>query len=77
MPTVLKVRGYRFFFFSSEKGEPPHVHVEKNEASAKIWLNPVILQKSTGFKPHEINDILKLTQQNAEKLEETWHEYFN
>ena len=77
MPTVLKVRGYRFFFFSSEKGKPPHVHVEKNEASAKIWLNPVILQKSTGFKPHEINAILKFTQQNAAKLEETRHEYFN
>ena len=77
MPTVLKVRGYRFFFFSNEKGGPPHVHVEKNEASAKIWLNPVVLQKSTGFKPHEINAILMLTQQHSEKLEKTWHEYFN
>jgi hypothetical protein len=51
--------------------------VEKGEASAKIWLNPVILQKSTGFKPHEINVILKLTQPHAIKLEEKWHEYFN
>lgn len=77
MPTVLKLQGYRFFFFSSEKGEPPHIHVEKDAASAKIWLNPVVLQKSTGFKPHEINAILKLTQQHAIKLEEKWHEYFN
>lgn len=77
MPTVLKVRGYRFFFFSSEQGEPPHVHVEKDDCSAKIWLNPVILQYSSGFRPHEINVVLKLTQQHATKLEETWHEYFN
>jgi len=77
MPTVLRVRGYRFFFFSSEEGEPPHVHVEKNDASAKIWLNPAVLQKSTGFKPHEINAILKLTQQHEAELEEKWHDYFN
>jgi len=74
MPTVLRVRGYRFFFFSSEEGEPPHVHIEKNESSAKVW---VVLQRSTGFKPHEINVILKLTQQHETELEEKWHEYFN
>ncbi len=77
MPTVLRVRGYQFPFFSSEKGEPPHVHVENGEASAKIWLTPVMLRKSTGFKTHEINVILKLTQQHEVKLKETWHEYFN
>lgn len=76
MPTVLRTNGYRFFFFSSEQGEPPHVHVEKNECSAKIWLNPVILQKSNGFKPHEINVVLKLTRQHATELEEKWHDYF-
>lgn len=77
MPTVLRVRGYRFFFFSSERGEPPHVHVEKNDASAKIRLNPVVLQKSTGFKPQEIHVILELTQQHETELEEKWHDYFN
>jgi hypothetical protein len=77
MPTVLRVNGYRFFFFSHEQGEPAHVHIEKNDCSAKVWLNPVILQKSTGFRPHEINVVLKLTQQNATELEEKWHDYFN
>lgn len=77
MPTILKTQGYRFFFFSSEKGEPPHIHVEKGDASAKIWLSPVLLQKSSGFKPHEINSILKLTQQHASVLEGKWHEYFS
>ncbi|WP_422447088.1 DUF4160 domain-containing protein [Thermoanaerobacterium sp. DL9XJH110] len=27
MPTVLKEGKYRFFFFSNEGTEPPHIHV--------------------------------------------------
>ena len=30
--------------------EQPHVHVERDENSAKFWLNPVRLQSSGGFK---------------------------
>ena len=28
MPTVLNIKGYRFFFFSLEGNEPPHIHIE-------------------------------------------------
>ena len=76
MPIILKVNGCRFFFFSNEKGEPPHVHIEKSGKSAKVWLVPVMLQKSGGFKPHEINDLLKLTQKHKEDLLEAWNAYF-
>ena len=76
MPTILKLRGYRFFFFSNEKGEPSHIHIEKNGKSAKVWLMPVTLQKSGGFKPHEINELLKLTQEHKESLQEAWDAYF-
>jgi len=31
MPTVLRIRGYRFFFFSDESREPAHVHVESGD----------------------------------------------
>jgi hypothetical protein len=34
MPEVLRVRGFRFFFFSREGHEPRHVHVEQAERSA-------------------------------------------
>jgi hypothetical protein len=40
MPTVLRVGGYRFFFYSREGKEPAHVHVEQAERYAKFWLNP-------------------------------------
>ena len=26
MPTFLILEGYRFFFYSRENGEPPHIH---------------------------------------------------
>ena len=29
MPTVLRWNGYRFYFFSNERGEPAHMHVDK------------------------------------------------
>ena len=31
MPTLLQTEGFRFFFYSNERLEPPHVHVEKGE----------------------------------------------
>jgi hypothetical protein len=38
MPTLLRVEGFRFFFFSNEGQEPPHVHVSKGDGVAKLWL---------------------------------------
>ena len=28
MPTVLRIDGYRFFFYSSDRPEPVHIHIE-------------------------------------------------
>ena len=41
MPTVLRVGPYRFFFYSGDGGEPPHIHVERDQYVAKVWLDPV------------------------------------
>jgi len=48
MPTVLRVSGYRFFFYSLE-GTEPHVHVEHGDNVAKFWLEPVDLRSRHGF----------------------------
>jgi hypothetical protein len=53
MPTVLRIDGYRFFFYSLENGEPPHVHIEAGENVAKYWLYPVELAMSGGFRSRE------------------------
>ncbi len=35
MPTVLRIDGFRFFFYSDEGSEPPHIHAEKGDGVAK------------------------------------------
>jgi hypothetical protein len=57
MPTVCQVGPYSFIFFSSDKGEPPHIHVRRDRQLVKFWLQPVSLSKNRGFKDHELNDI--------------------
>jgi hypothetical protein len=74
MPTVLRVDGYRFFFFSNEGTEPPHVHVEKGDATGKWWLNPIQVAGTAGFKPPQIKKIHTLLLQNRAFLLERWNE---
>jgi len=45
MPTVLRIGSYRFHFYGNDRREPPHVHVERGDATAKFWLNPVRFQR--------------------------------
>lgn len=39
MPTILMIRGWRFFFYANEGNEPIHIHCQKGEAEAKYWLD--------------------------------------
>jgi hypothetical protein len=60
VPTVLQIGPFRFFFYSADGREPPHVHVERDAAVAKFWLAPVRLARSGGFRPHELGSIEEL-----------------
>ena len=76
MPTVLKIGPYRFFFYSSDRGEPFHVHVEHGDNIAKIWLDPLRLQNSGGFNRSEINRILMIINEHQSELLEAWNDFF-
>ena len=76
MPTILKVLGFRFFFFSGEGAEPPHVHVEHGDKVAKYWLNPVDLAMSEGFRSHELTRIRALVIEHRALFLETGIEDF-
>lgn len=76
MPTVLRVGPYRLFFYAGDRGEPSHVHVERDDNIAKFWLDPVRLQRSGGFNRIEIRNIHKMIIENKSKLLESWNEYF-
>lgn len=76
MPTVLRISGYRFFFFSLEGSEPPHIHIERNDLYAKFWIDPVALARNRGFRSHELTRIRRLVEKNKILIEEKWNEHF-
>ncbi|MGD0009563.1 MAG: DUF4160 domain-containing protein [Terriglobia bacterium] len=57
MPALLRVRGYRFFFYSLEGREPPRIHVAHASRYAKFRLAPVALADNRGFRGHELTEI--------------------
>ena len=75
MPTVLRLGPYRFYFYSHEPNEPPHVHVDRDDDSAKFWLDPVSLAGNEGFAAKELNMIGRVIEANRESILEAWHEH--
>ena len=73
MPTVLREGPYRFYFVSHDLREPPHIHVDRDDCSAKFWLKPVALARNCLFSPVELRRIDALVRANADRLLEAWH----
>ena len=76
MPTILRTGPYRIYFYSHEPNEPPHVHVERDDLSAKFWVQSVALARNFGFSPKELNRIYSLVKEHQSKLLEAWYGYF-
>lgn len=76
MPTVFREGPYRLYWYSHEPNEPPHVHVDKENCTAKYWLNPVRLSHFAGFATHELTRIRGIIEANQEMLLDRWYEYF-
>jgi len=76
MPTVLRIGPYRFYFYSHEPNEPPHVHVDRDESTAKFWLEPISLANNIGFSAKELRKLQLVVQENQEILLEAWNGYF-
>ena len=76
MPTVMAVSGFRFFFYSMEGSEPPHIHVERDTSTAKFWLDPVQLARSRGFRSHELNGMRALVIAHRITFKEAWNGHF-
>ena len=76
MPAVFKSGAYRFFFYASDRNEPAHVHIERDDKIAKFWLDPVRLQNSGGFSRMEISRLQGLVMKRKTELQEAWNAYF-
>jgi hypothetical protein len=73
MPTALRIGPYRFYFYSYDCGEPRHMHIDRENKSAKFWLDPVAsLAENHGYSRRELRDIEQMVQENMEILRNEW-----
>lgn len=80
MPVILRLNGFRFFFYSNEGNplEPPHIHVFKAGSEAKFWLVPEVqLASNDGFDAKQLRIITQMIIEHCSLLEASWHDYFS
>jgi hypothetical protein len=76
VPVIARVGPYRFFFYSNENDEPPHVHVQRERMLAKFWLEDVSLAESKRFVAHELREMERIVVEHRAEFLEAWHEFF-
>ena len=77
MPTVERIGPFRFFFYSNEGTESPHVHAQQERKIAKFWLGPVALASSGRFSASDLRSIERIVLENRAQFLEAWHEFFS
>ena len=76
MPTVLRTGPYRLYFYSYDCAEPRHVHVDRENFSAKFWLDPdASLITNRGYSRKELRDIERTVHNNLELLRNEWDQF--
>jgi hypothetical protein len=76
MPTIARIGPYRVYFYSHDMHEPPHVHVDRDDKTAKFWLTPVALAYNIGFRAKELRDVRRIVDEHATEFLEAWHDNF-
>lgn len=80
MPVILRLKGFRFFFYSNEGDplEPPHIHVRHSGKEAKFWIGEeTALARNDGFDARTLRELLDLVRDHREFFEEAWNDYFS
>jgi hypothetical protein len=75
VPTLLRWRGFRFFFYSADRSEPAHVHVEKDGAEAKLWLHDCSVARNAGYSSRDLAAIIAKTREERDRFLEAWREH--
>ncbi|HEX7680518.1 MAG TPA: DUF4160 domain-containing protein [Thermoanaerobaculia bacterium] len=76
VPTIARLGPYRFFFYSGDRGEPLHVHVEREDMLAKFWLAGPSVAESRGFSAHELRTLMRMVAKYREQFAEAWDDHF-
>jgi hypothetical protein len=81
MPTILRERAYRFFFYADDRSEPRHVHVQREAHTAKFWLE---IEDTNFTNLHEfVSKGIRFLKSFAHEIRDNWcnlclkpHEFF-
>jgi len=68
VPTVHREAGFAFYFYSEEGNEPPHVHADKGDGTAKFWLEPVRLDWAESLKVSELRKAMRIVEREQANL---------
>jgi hypothetical protein len=68
MPTILRQDGFRFFFYSREGNEPPHIQVVGHDGEMKVWLNTLTVAKVFNLSPKHQKQVMEIVSQNRDLL---------
>ena len=76
MPTVLRVKGFRFFVFSREESRK-HIHICSANGEAKFWIFPEIeLARNCRYTRKELKEIENIIEENYEHINQAWNKHF-
>lgn len=79
MPLVFRWNGYRFHFFSNEGDprEPVHIHVTRERADAKFWVQPEVnVAYNRGFSARTLAMLSRVVEEKREDIERAWNDHF-
>ncbi len=69
--------GVSFLFLQQRAERAAAYHVDRDNLSAKFWLEVVALARNRGFAARELRQLAIIVTANQEKFLEAWHEYFD
>ncbi|MCH7857077.1 MAG: DUF4160 domain-containing protein [Gemmatimonadetes bacterium] len=75
-PTVLREKGYRFFFFSREESRM-HIHVSATTGEAKFWLEPKIaLARNHRLTRIQLTEAESIIEAHYDEFTKAWRTHF-
>ncbi len=75
-PTILRAKGFRFYFFSREEPRA-HVHVQHADGEAKFWIEPTVeIAANFGLKPKHVAEAEGLIVEHLIEIRNAWAKHF-
>ena len=72
MPVILRVKGYKFWFYEADLDEPAHIHAGREDREAKFWLTPVSMARPGRMKAIELREVERIIKDNIGFILDIW-----